>query len=84
MIANIYKLKRVNDCRYLTNFLNESYQLYSIDNDNEESENVESQNPFDYNFILENINRENEYNSINNASMMNSFNINNEQNNFHL
>jgi len=81
MIANIYKLKRVNDSRYLSNFLNEPYQLCSIDSDNGESENVESQNPFDYNFILENINRENEYNSINNASMMNSFNINNEHNN---
>ena len=81
MIANIYKLKRVNDSRYLSNFLTESYQLCSIDSDNGESENVESQNPFDYNFILENINRENGYNSINNASMMNSFNFNNEHNN---
>ena len=81
MIANIYKLKRVNDARYLSNFLTESYQLCSIDSDNGESENVESQNPFDYNSILENINRENEYNSINNALMMNSFNINNEHNN---
>jgi len=81
MIANIYKLKRVNDSRYLSNFLNEPYQLCSIDSDNEESENVESQNPFDYNFILENINRENGHNSINNASMMNSFNFNNEHNN---
>jgi hypothetical protein len=81
MIANIYKIKRVNDSRYLSNFLNESYQLCSIDSDNGESENVESQNPFDYNFILENINRENGYNSISNALMMNSFNFNNEHNN---
>ena len=40
MIANIYKLKRVNDSRYLSNFLNEPYQLCSIDNNNEESENA--------------------------------------------
>ena len=81
MIANIYKRKRIDDSGYLSNILNESYKLCSIDSDNDESENIEGQNPFDYNFILENINRENGYNSINNASMMNSFNINNEHNN---
>ena len=46
-----------------------------IDSDNEESENIENQNPIDYNFIFENINRENRYNSIYFVSMMNSFNI---------
>ena len=81
MIANIYKRKRIDDSGYLSNILNESYKLCSIDSDNDESENIEGQNPFDYNFILENINRENGYNSINNASMMNSFNFNNEHNN---
>ena len=81
MIANIYKRKRIDDSGYLSNILNESYKLCSIDSDNDESENIEGQNPFDYNFIFENINRENGYNSINNASMMNSFNINNEHNN---
>ena len=81
MIANIYKRKRIDDSGYLSNILNESYKLCSIDSDNDESENIEGQNPFDYNFILENINRENGYNSINNALMMNSFNINNEHNN---
>ena len=81
MIANIYKRKRIDDSGYLSNILNESYKLCSIDSDNDESENIEGQNPFDYNFIFENINRENGYNSINNALMMNSFNINNEHNN---
>ena len=77
MIANIYKRKRIDDSGYLSNILNESYKLCSIDSDNEESENIEGQNQFDYDFIFEDTNRENEPNSINNASMMNSFNINN-------
>ena len=77
IVSNIYRRIRIDDSRHLSNILNESNKLYSIDSDNEESENIESQNPFDYNFIFEDTNRGNGPNIINNAAMMNSFNINN-------
>jgi hypothetical protein len=77
MVSNIYRRIRIDDSRHLSNILNESNKLYSIDSDNGESENIEGQNPFDYNFIFEDTNRENGPNNINNISMMNSFNNNN-------
>ena len=77
IVSNIYRRIRIDDSRHLSNILNESNKLYSIDSDNEESENIEGQNLFDYNFIFEDTNRENGPNIINNAAMMNSFNINN-------
>ena len=77
IVSNIYRRISIDDSRHLSNILNESNKLYSIDSDNEESENIEGQNLFDYNFIFEDTIRENGPNSINNVSMMNSFNINN-------
>jgi hypothetical protein len=77
LIANIYKNKRINDSRYHLNFQEESYQLCSNDYDNAESEIIKSNNPFEFEIIFEDINREKEYHHINNFSTINPLNINN-------